>query len=75
MANRQMTKVITIIRDITDSKQAQMALEDYSQDLKQMVEMRTARIAHEINNPIGGIKNSFLLVRVPHPPTILITGT
>ncbi|MFH1862647.1 MAG: PAS domain S-box protein, partial [bacterium] len=77
---------IDIASDITERKKIEGQLKQYSEQLEQMVEKRTARlqileqqrveseklaatgrmaarIAHEINNPLAGIKNSFRLIK------------
>jgi two-component system sporulation sensor kinase C len=75
-----------VTEDITDQKDAEDRLLQYSEQLEVLVEQRTAqvrdleaqrasmehlaaagrmaaRVAHEINNPLAGIKNAFLLLR------------
>ena len=50
-----------LMHDISEIRLAQRALRE-SEKLAATGRM-AARIAHEINNPLGGIKNSFLLIR------------
>jgi len=64
--------VCAVVQDITTQKQAEEALRQ-SQRLQVEAEKlaatgrMAARIAHEINNPLAGIKNSFLLVKKAVP--------
>lgn len=64
--------VCTVVQDITTQKHAEEALRQ-SQRLQAEAEKlaatgrMAARIAHEINNPLAGIKNSFLLVKKAVP--------
>jgi len=50
-----------VARDITERKRAEELLRE-SEKLAATGRI-AARIAHEINNPLGGIKNSFLLIK------------
>ncbi len=50
-----------IMLDITDRQRARLALQE-GEKLAATGRM-AARIAHEINNPLSGIKNSFLLIK------------
>ena len=54
-------KVVEVVMDTTDRKRAEELLRE-SEKLAATGRM-AARIAHEINNPLGGIKNSFLLIK------------
>lgn len=53
-------------RDITQRRRAEAAITEL-QTLSSMGRM-AARVAHEINNPLAGIRNSFLLVKDAVPP-------
>ena len=54
-------------RDITDMKRAQAAMREM--DMLSTMGRVAARVAHEINNPLAGIQNSFLLIKDAVPPT------
>lgn len=79
-----------IAQDITERKQMEAEIRNYTMELERLVEVRAARIhelerqrnateklaatgrmaariAHEINNPLAGIKNSFLLIKSAVP--------
>ena len=60
------SRMFGTLQDITAQKQAEQALAQSSK-LAATGQM-LARIAHEINNPLAGIKNSFLLLKggIPH---------
>ena len=53
-------------RDLTDRKRAEVSLREIGA-LTTMGQI-AARVAHEINNPLAGIQNAFLLVRDAIPP-------
>ena len=61
--------VQAVLRDVSERNRMQRALKE-GEKLAAQGRM-AARIAHEINNPLGGIKNSFLLIKdavpVDHP--------
>lgn len=64
--------VCGIIRDITTQRQAEEALRQGQRLWAEAEKLAAtgrmaARIAHEINNPLAGIKNSFLLVKKAVP--------
>lgn len=54
-------------RDITEVKRAQDAMREM--DTLSTMGRVAARVAHEINNPLAGIQNSFLLIKDAVPPT------
>jgi PAS domain S-box-containing protein len=54
-------------RDITAARRAEARLREI--DTLSTMGRLAARIAHEINNPLAGIQNSFLLLRDAIPPT------
>ncbi len=60
-ANGSPVRMFGTLQDITAQKQAEQALAE-SAKLAATGRM-VARIAHEINNPLAGIKNSFLLLK------------
>jgi PAS domain S-box-containing protein len=63
-------KVIQLLadgRDITEHKRVEDALR--AVDALSTLGRLAARVAHEINNPLAGIKSSFLLVKDAVPPT------
>ncbi|HYW33492.1 MAG TPA: ATP-binding protein [Gemmatimonas sp.] len=53
-------------RDLTDRKRAEVSLREIGA-LTTMGQI-AARVAHEINNPLAGIQNAFLLLRDAIPP-------
>ena len=54
-------------RDITARRRAESALQEV--DTLTTMGRVAARVAHEINNPLAGIQNSFLLIKGAVPPT------
>jgi hypothetical protein len=58
---QQVTQVLAEGRDLTIRKRAEAALREASA-LMTMGQL-AARVAHEINNPLAGIQNAFLLIR------------
>jgi two-component system, sporulation sensor kinase C len=54
-------------RDITEVKRAQDAIREM--DTLSTMGRVAARVAHEINNPLAGIQNSFLLIKDAVPAT------
>lgn len=58
---RRVTQVIVEGRDLTIRKRAEESLREISA-LTTMGRL-AARVAHEINNPLAGIQNAFLLIR------------
>lgn len=65
-AEGQVGQVLCEGRDITQRRRAEAAITEL-QTLSSMGRM-AARVAHEINNPLAGIRNSFLLVKDAVPP-------
>ncbi len=86
----QVYRCAGIAQDITERKQMETEIRNYTMELEKLVEIRAtriyelerqraateklaatgrmaARIAHEINNPLAGIKNSFLLIKSAVP--------
>jgi PAS domain S-box-containing protein len=60
-ADGTVTQLLVEGRDITASRRAEALLREI-QSLSSMGRL-AARVAHEINNPLAGIQNSFLLLR------------
>jgi PAS domain S-box-containing protein len=60
-ASQQVVQVLAEGRDLTIRKRAEAALREASA-LTTMGQL-AARVAHEINNPLAGIQNAFLLIR------------
>jgi PAS domain S-box-containing protein len=54
-------------RDVTDSRRAENAMREL-ETLSTMGRL-AARVAHEVNNPLAGIQNSFLLIKDAVPET------
>jgi PAS domain S-box-containing protein len=54
-------------RDVTEQRRAQDALREM--DTLSTMGRLAARVAHEINNPLAGVQNSFLLIKDAIPPT------
>ncbi len=54
-------------RDITARRRAEAALQEV--DTLTTMGRVAARVAHEINNPLAGIQNAFLLIKGAVPPT------
>jgi PAS domain S-box-containing protein len=61
------TRVIGLTTDITDRQRGERALREMA-TLATMGRL-AARIAHQVNNPLGGIQNAFMLVRDAVPST------
>lgn len=57
--------VVGAAKDITESRRARALL--HEADKLAATGRMAARIAHEINNPLGGIRNAFLLIREAIP--------
>ncbi|HJQ67312.1 MAG TPA: ATP-binding protein [Gemmatimonadales bacterium] len=63
----RVVQILAEARDITDVKRAQDAMREM--DTLSTMGRVAARVAHEINNPLAGIQNSFLLIKDAVPPT------
>ncbi len=66
-AEGQATQLLLEARDITARRRAEAALQEV--DTLTTMGRVAARVAHEINNPLAGIQNSFLLIKGAVPPT------
>jgi PAS domain S-box-containing protein len=66
-ASQRVTRVIAEGRDLTIRKRAEESMREISA-LTTMGQL-AARVAHEINNPLAGIQNAFLLIRGAIPET------
>lgn len=73
-ADGKVEQLLTEGRDITQRRRAEAAIKEL-ETLSSMGRL-AARVAHEINNPLAGIRNSFLLLRdaVPadHPQYVFV---
>ncbi|MFZ5624655.1 MAG: PAS domain S-box protein [Gemmatimonadota bacterium] len=65
-ADGRVAQLLAEGRDVTDRKRAEAALREVG-TLSTMGRL-AARVAHEINNPLAGIQNAFLLVKDAIPP-------
>lgn len=63
----QTNQLLLEARDITVRRRAEAALQEV--DTLTTMGRVAARVAHEINNPLAGIQNSFLLIKGAVPPT------
>ena len=63
----QPLRLLGIFADVTDRRHAEESLRQ-AETMSTMGRL-AARIAHEINNPLAGIQNSFLLIKDAIPPT------
>jgi hypothetical protein len=63
----QPTQLLLEARDITARRRAEAALQEV--DTLTTMGRVAARVAHEINNPLAGIQNSFLLIKGAVPTT------
>jgi hypothetical protein len=61
------TQILMEGRDISERRRAEAALQEV--DTLTTMGRVAARVAHEINNPLAGIQNSFLLIKNAVPPT------
>ena len=63
----QTNQLLLEARDITVRRRAEAALQEV--DTLTTMGRVAARVAHEINNPLAGIQNSFLLIKGAIPPS------
>jgi PAS domain S-box-containing protein len=63
----QVTQLLAEGRDVTERRRAQDALREM--DTLSTMGRLAARVAHEINNPLAGVQNSFLLIKDAIPAT------
>jgi PAS domain S-box-containing protein len=66
-AEGRVRQILAEGRDITERKRAEDAMREM--DTLSTMGRLAARVAHEINNPLAGIQNSFLLVKDAVPPS------
>jgi PAS domain S-box-containing protein len=66
-ADGRVVQLLAEGRDITERKRAEDAMREL--DTLTTMGRLAARVAHEINNPLAGIQNSFLLVKDAVPPS------
>ena len=59
--NGNALRILGISADVTERRRSEEALKEM--DTLSTMGRLAARVAHEINNPLGGIQNSFLLVK------------
>lgn len=62
----RVAQLVVEARDITARRRAEAALQEV--DTLTAMGRIAARVAHEINNPLAGIQNSFLLIKDAVPP-------
>jgi PAS domain S-box-containing protein len=60
--------ITAVLTDLTEHKRMQERLQELQRQQVEMEHMAAAgrmaaRVAHEINNPLGGVKNAFLLLK------------
>jgi PAS domain S-box-containing protein len=63
----QVVQLLAEGRDVTERRRAQDALREM--DTLSTMGRLAARVAHEINNPLAGVQNSFLLIKDAVPST------
>jgi len=66
-ADGRVVQLLAEGRDITERKRAEDAVREM--DSLGAIGRMAARVAHEINNPLAGIQNSFLLIKDAVPPS------
>ncbi|MFL5505681.1 MAG: sensor histidine kinase, partial [Gemmatimonadales bacterium] len=66
-ADGRVVQLLAEARDVTDRRRAQDALREM--DTLSTMGRLAARVAHEINNPLAGVQNSFLLIKDAIPST------
>src|SRR6185436_10769704 len=63
----KVTQLLAEGRDITERRRAEDAMREM--DTLSTMGRVAARVAHEINNPLAGIENAFLLIKDAVPPS------
>ena len=63
----RVVQLLAEARDVTERRRAQDALREM--DTLSTMGRLAARVAHEINNPLAGVQNSFLLIKDAIPST------